>query len=397
MILKLSLLDLLHDRLMSLCATAAMTAVVAPLLLLFSLRYGIVSSLENQLKSNPLNLEIRMLSGYSLDATFFESMRADPDVGFVVEMTRSLSVTANLGVKGKAIPNVEAIATAKGDPLLKLSSIEFPADRQALFLSTELAEDLGVPVGDRVKVAISRTLNGERQSSAADFKLAGIVRADLLSGKRMLMPLDAVIAMEDFRDGYEPEIFSDGSQNNLARKSFARARIYATSLESVERLSKKLRQHYSISDKLQEIEELKAITAVLNFIFITVAAVSVTGGIAALGGLIISAVAHRRRVFALLRVRGMSRREIVMMMVAEELLLGVMAFALSWGLTSGGTLVFNTHFVNLLPQEVVVAQLTPVHLMVAGIMILGTCAVLALGTTYFELGRHDVAQAIRES
>ncbi|MGN0909368.1 MAG: hypothetical protein ACI4NA_07075, partial [Succinivibrio sp.] len=76
MILKLALSDLKCDRLMSVCAAAAMTAVIAPLLLLFSLRYGIITSLEENLRNSPANLEIKMLSGYELDSGFFRQMRA---------------------------------------------------------------------------------------------------------------------------------------------------------------------------------------------------------------------------------------------------------------------------------------------------------------------------------
>lgn len=397
MILRLALCDLKHDRLMSLCATAAMAAVVAPLLLLFSLRYGILTSLENDLRSNPLNLEMRMLSGYNLESDFFQEMRADPDVGFVVEMTRSLSVTADLGGKGRAVQSVETIPTAAGDPLLKLSNIQDMRDPLEIALSASLAEDLKVTAGDPVKVAVSRTVNGERQRSAVNFKLAGIVRSDLLSGKKMLMPLKSVIAMEDWRDGYEPEIFADGSNPNATRTSFARARIYASSLEGVERLSKKLRQHYSISDKLQDIENLRAITRVLDFIFITVAAVTIAGGIAALGGLIMAGASRRERSFALLRLGGMSSGEVILMTLVENVLLGLAAFVVSALLTLSGAAVFNLHFSGTLSQDAVVALLTPWHLAAACVLTLGACAALAYLTARTELARHDPAQALRES
>ena len=82
MILKLCLGDLRHEGLLSLCAVASLVAVIAPLLLLFSLRYGILSSMEHDLKANPLNLEIKMLQGYTLKEDFFKTLRADPHTAF---------------------------------------------------------------------------------------------------------------------------------------------------------------------------------------------------------------------------------------------------------------------------------------------------------------------------
>ena len=59
MIFSLSLRSLNADRLMSLCIIMAMTAVIAPLLLLFSLRFGIISKAEHDLAANPNNLGIK--------------------------------------------------------------------------------------------------------------------------------------------------------------------------------------------------------------------------------------------------------------------------------------------------------------------------------------------------
>ena len=71
MIIKLALLSLRFEKLLTVSLTATMMAVIAPLLILFSLRYGIVSTLENNLKSSPVNLEIKLNTGYKLDESFF--------------------------------------------------------------------------------------------------------------------------------------------------------------------------------------------------------------------------------------------------------------------------------------------------------------------------------------
>ena len=62
---RLAMQDLWHDRIISFCIVSSLVAVIAPLLLLFGLRFGIVNQLQNDLANDPRNLEIRMLSSGS--------------------------------------------------------------------------------------------------------------------------------------------------------------------------------------------------------------------------------------------------------------------------------------------------------------------------------------------
>ena len=52
---QLSLADLWHDRKVTLCMAASLVAVIAPLLLLFGLKHGVVSQLQEELLSDPRN------------------------------------------------------------------------------------------------------------------------------------------------------------------------------------------------------------------------------------------------------------------------------------------------------------------------------------------------------
>ncbi|MCH3719333.1 hypothetical protein LZB68_09660, partial [Campylobacter lari] len=82
--------DLWHDRLVTLCMIATLVAVIAPLLLLFGLKHGVVSAMQDELMRDPRNLEIRMLSSGSYDPAWIDELAKRADAGFVVGMTRSL-------------------------------------------------------------------------------------------------------------------------------------------------------------------------------------------------------------------------------------------------------------------------------------------------------------------
>ncbi|HAO91776.1 MAG TPA: ABC transporter permease, partial [Succinivibrio sp.] len=151
MIFKLSLSSLKFEYLVNICLIASMVSVIAPLMLLFSLRFGIVSNLEEKLVTDPRNLEIRMMSGYQLDKSFFEELKNDPHIDFYIPLTRSLSVTANVNFKGKMITNLEAIPTKAGDPLVIKSGIKGELQDDEAYLSEQIAQDLNIKVGDKFK------------------------------------------------------------------------------------------------------------------------------------------------------------------------------------------------------------------------------------------------------
>ena len=141
------------------------------------------------------------------------------------------------------------------------------------YLSEQIAQDLNIKVGDKFKFVISRIKEGRTQNAIVQLTLKGIIKKEYLKYKSILIPLTPLIYMEDFRDGYEPPIFSDGSALNEQRKYFAKARIYVKTLDDVEIVDKKLRAHYQITSALESINNLKAICNVLDFILTVISLV----------------------------------------------------------------------------------------------------------------------------
>ena len=77
MIFTLAFKSLWFEKLVSFCIFASLCSVIAPLMFLFSLKYGIISTLEHDLKSSPLKLEIKMMTGYKLDENFINQVKND--------------------------------------------------------------------------------------------------------------------------------------------------------------------------------------------------------------------------------------------------------------------------------------------------------------------------------
>lgn len=395
MLLRLALKDLIFDRIMSICFIAAMAAVIAPLLLLFSLRYGIISNLENNLKSNPLNLEIKMRFGDELDQSFFEELRNNEHTSFVIENTRTLSATAKVCIEKCAL-NVEVIPTAIGDPVVELSGFKGTISENEAYLSARIAEDLNIKAGDQIKLVVHRKKDLKDQYGIVDLTIKGILdpRYELRNSIYVTLPL--LIYMEDYRDGYEPPYFADGSKPNAKRVHFAKARIFAKSIEDLPPLSRELRKKFEITDKLGEIENVKAITRVLNFIYLTIAISSVFGGAIALAGLLFANIGLKEKNFALLRLTGFSTKKVIAMVAYESIVISTIAYLFAFLLYYLGNLSFNLYFGSVLRGGAVVSLLEPIHVVTGFLITLVLASVISYFCTLKRIINIDIASALRE-
>ncbi|WP_295364208.1 hypothetical protein [uncultured Succinivibrio sp.] len=395
MILKLALCSLRFDKIISICIVASLCAVIAPLLLLFSLRFGIISNLEHKLSSNPSNLEIRMMSGYRLDQQFFDALKNNPHIGFVIPLTRSLSVTANISFNGRIVQNLETLPTAAGDPIVREMGFDGELSLTEAYLSETTAQDLGLKTGDTFKFVISRITDNKTVNAVVPFTLKGIIKKELLPHKTIMVNFNTLVYMEDFRDGFEPPVFSDGSNPNSERQNFAKARIYVKSLNDLEPVSRMLRQNYSITDKLASVENLKAISKVLSFIFTTIALTSIAGGVMATIGLIFTNLSRLEKTFALLFLSGLSKGGVFFIVVIQNFILSVCAYLCSLGLFYAGMFTFNLYFKDLLGPETLVSILTVSHVVTGGLMTVFICVLVSMVLCRFKVLNLKVADSLR--
>ena len=372
MILQLALKALKFEKLVSFCLIASLCSVIAPLLLLFSLRFGIITNLEENLKQDPSNLEIKFMSGYKLGDEFFESLKENPHVQFVLPLTRSLSVTTSVFANGKLIDRIDAMPTAKNDPLVLRSGI---------------TQDLGLN-----EVFMSKSLN---ENSVQTFTLKGIIDSRYLQLRKILINFDTLVYMEDYRDGFNPPVFSDGSKLNQARDSFAKARLYVKTLDDVEPMSKMLRQSYSITDSSDQIEKLNKITSILNFVFTAIALVSVVGGLLAATGLIFTNLKRRLQGFALLKLTGISNSKCIEQVVVENLILSLCAYVLSLLLFMVGMIWFNTSFAADLKIGTDVSLISTTHVLFGLLATVLSCAAISYGIAKILLSKINIADSLR--
>ena len=201
--------------------------------------------------------------------------------------------------------------------------------------------------------------------------------------------------MEDFRDGYEPPIFSDGSALNEQRKFFAKARIYVKTLDDVEIVDKKLRAHYQITSALESINNLKAICNVLDFILTVISLVSIFGGVIAICGLIWTNLSRLEKTFALLKLTGLNKKQIMLMVIFENLILSTTAYAIALGLFATAKALFNHYFSNILGQNTLVSLLTINHMLIGFALSTTICLVISILICRFKILNLNIANSLR--
>ena len=90
----MALRDYWHERALSLCAVLALATVLAPLLILFGVRNGVISNLQERLLQDPRNLEIVPVGSGKYGKAFFEEMRKRPKKKAGCPPTRSTSASS---------------------------------------------------------------------------------------------------------------------------------------------------------------------------------------------------------------------------------------------------------------------------------------------------------------
>ncbi|MFD1804960.1 ABC transporter permease [Pasteurella oralis] len=375
---KLALRDLLYDRKVSFCIIASLIAVIAPLLLLFSLKYGIVSQLRSQLVNDPRNLEVKIVGNLNLSPDWFAWLKQQPEARFVMPLTRSLNTIVDLRSNTRRfISDVELLPTESGDPVLAQQQLQHA---QGIVLSALAAEKLVVNVGDKVALLATRKYEGITEKGIVELVVEGILPESQFTRAAAFVHLATLVGIEDFRDGLQTALFPNmqGKTNEQARTTFARARIYATSLEDVAPLALKLREkNIDTRTEAKAIENVKAIDSVLNVIFMVIAMTSVIGCILSLIGAFLANIDRKRKEIAVLRLLGFQSLGVMGYLVLQAVILSSAAFILSYLFFLVGSQLFNQILTSNLADTHFISSLHPLHLVLAFILAFILAAIVA--------------------
>lgn len=406
---RLAVADLLHDRKVSLFMMATLVAVIAPLLLLFGLKQGVVEQLRSDLVRSPDALEVRMLGSGDFDDAWIVAAQARNDVAFAVGMTRALNLRGDLLVDNRRFAeNIELIPTAEGDPLradlLSAHGESPPADEAAdtlpaLFLSSALAMRLQAAPGDTLTLGAQRRLDGVIERGQWQVRVADVLPAHGMDRLVALAPLPLLVELEHFRDGYRVEragLTTGRSTEDDEPIRYARVRLYAPDADRIGSLVRWLQeQHIDTRSQQAQADSVRQISTVLGWVFGVIAVAALFGCVASLAGAFLSNIERKRRNLAVLGLLGSTQGELAWLMQVQALCLSSAAYACSLLIYGLGSLVFDAVLGGGAATGRFVCELAGWQMAVGYVLTLLLAGSVSWGGTRRAL-RIDPAESLRE-
>lgn len=405
----LGLRDYCRERLLSACAILGLAAVLAPLLVLYGVKFGVVGTLTDRLRQDPLTLEISPVSSGHYLASYLQSLAGHPDVSFVIPRTRSIAATMELTRPGADTHglHVSLEPTASGDPMLdhylansqsgagQAGSVSSNAGQGAatvlpeaggkavpgIVLSATAAEKLGAAPGARLVGRVERRYHEKVERAELELCVRAVLPLAAQQKPVAWLPLDIVVATEDYRDGRAvPDLGWPGETAPAGDRVYPGFRLHAASLEAVERL----RQGFAglgidVYTHAEEIAQVRLLSNALGTIFGLVVMAAAAGFLASTFSSAMAAARRKARILGLLRLTGFTTPALLLFPLVQSLctaILGSVMAAIVYCLVASG---INRIFAGSLGEMEQVCRLLPEHLALAFALVALLSLLAAMG------------------
>ena len=381
--------DYRNEAWLSACSVLALVAVIAPLLVLFGLKFGLVSSLTERLETDPATREIIPLGGGRFNAAFIEQLAQRSDVAFAVPRTRQIAATAQVGTL-----TLEMLPTAPGDPLLV--GLAMPRGLDQIVLSHTAAEKLAARPGDWLETHFARQVAGRVEAQRTRLQVVAVLPLEAFARDGLFADLGLLEAAEDYRDGRAvPALGWEGEAVGATeQRVYPAFRLYARSLADVEPLRVFFAgQNLLVSTQANTIAQVQSLSRNLSIVFWIIAGLALAGAFAAIFAGALAAVARKRRELSVLRLLGFSTAGLLLFVVLQALYSAGAAAVLSAGLYGVAEAGLNKLFVQV-PGEYA-SHLLARHYGLALVAILGVSAVAA-ACGGWRVSRIQASEGIRD-
>ncbi|KRP97434.1 FtsX-like permease family protein [Pseudomonas fluorescens] len=381
--------DYRNDGWLSACSVLALVAVIAPLLVLFGLKFGLVSSLTERLETDPASREIIPLGGGRFSSAFIAQLGERSDVAFAVPRTRQIAATAQVGTL-----TLEMLPTAAGDPLL--AGLPMPHGLGQIVLSHTAAEKLAARPGDWLETSFARQVAGRVEAQRTRLQVLAVLPLEAFAREGLFADLALLEAAEDYRDGRAvPALGWAGEAASVSEQRIYPAfRLYARSLSDVEPLRVYFAgQKLLVSTQAHTIAQVQSLSRNLSIVFWIIAGLALAGAFAAIFAGTLAAVARKHRELSVLRLLGFSTAALLLFVLLQALYSAGFAAVLSVGLYGLAEAALNKLFVQV-PGEYA-SHLLARHYGLALVAVLGVSAVAA-ACGGWRVARIQASEGIRD-
>ncbi|NNE64697.1 MAG: peptide ABC transporter permease, partial [Gammaproteobacteria bacterium] len=330
-IIRLSFRDYSHEWRMSGCFIFALASVLAPMMILFGLKFGIVNTMVTELVENPANREIRPIGSGRYSEKWIEEYRDRSDIQFIIPKTRALAATIQLNSDSSSrILSTELLATDIGDPLM-IGMKQLPVNYYQMILSQSAANKLKVKPGDKIDASLARQFQGKRERIHLDIEVIDVADASVTGRNVAFVSLDLLIATEQFKDGRAvPELGWSGNDDSGVARTFPSFRLFARSIYDVDEIVTELeKQGVRVKANVGEIVTVQSIDQNLSVIFWIIACVGAAGFAFSLGASLWANVDRKGKELSVLRLIGFRSTVIVLFPLLQSCYTALMGWLMA--------------------------------------------------------------------
>ncbi|MCB1735209.1 MAG: ABC transporter permease [Gammaproteobacteria bacterium] len=397
-VLALAFADYRHQWRVSVCFILALAAVLAPLLILFGLKFGIVSSMLDQLVLDPRNREIRTVGSGDYDSAWFARMRETDGVAFVMPRTRTLAASMKLSAAGGGnILDVELIPSGEGDPSLEGQSPPPNAIDEVVLAANTSRKLGGIAAGAEITGYVTRLHGGNRERVEIALKVIGVAPERAFTRDALFVPLSLLTAVEDYRDGKAVARLNwSGDPPGDAAPLYPGFRLYAAELDDVLRLRDGFNKlGIDVRTHAADIDVVRSLDRNLSLVFWIIALVGTVGFSMSLGASLWADVDRKRRDLSVLRLVGFRRGDVVWFPVLQGLFTAIGGWVLAVLIYLGLEALINDLFADKVRVGAEVCRLLPWHHLAAlGFTLI--CAMLAAALGGLRAGRIEPSEGLRD-
>ena len=398
-IIRLSLYDYVHERLLTTCAVMGLAAILAPLLVLFGVKSGIINTMVDRLVKDPRNLEVSPIGSGRYSDEWFLTEGKLPEVAFLIPQTRSIAANMLLSnLEGKRFYTlaVDLIPTDKGDPLLEKWG-EVPNNIKEVVLSASAARKLNTQVGQIVTGRVGRSLAGKKEQVTIDLKVAAILPIEAFSRDAAFVRLALLKATENYRDGFSSKLFNWPGKSPPTRESeYPSFRLYARSIYDVASLRDRLEnQGLEIYTRAEEIEVVHSLDRSFSLIFKIIAIVAVCGYFASMASNILANVNRKKRHLGIAGLIGFSSKNIIWFPIVQAVATSILGTGFATCLYLISALVINKLFAEYISKGEYVCKISFDHLIIAFLLTV-LLSILASGYAAIQVAKIEPSKVIRD-
>jgi putative ABC transport system permease protein len=296
---------------------------------LFGLKQGVIDGLRADLIDNPRSRMVVNAANRNFDTAFLTRLAARPDIAFVIPRTRSLNTEARFENPARpgTVLRAELLATAAGDPLLHgLPSI---APNQ-IIPSASFAARLDLQPGMNVTLRALRGDAGAREVLNFPVTIVATAPPSAFGRDGVFVDLKTLLLVDRFTDGALPTTATPADIADDATHIFAGFRAHARRLEDVTRIDHDLRRDgVEVETLAEQVEGLLSLDRSLTLLFALLAGLGGVGYLVSLGVGLYANVERKQRDLSLLRLIGLSRRDLVVFPLIQALIIAAAGAALA--------------------------------------------------------------------